>query len=81
MNLEEIDAWYEEKKQELLNQYVKELEEKIDRKKIEQEFNAKMKKIHEQYEKLFAKSQKHVKVKKEINKFTSFMDMISDMYK
>lgn len=61
MDYEEIDAWYEEQKQELVNEYVKALEEKKDRKEIEQEFKNKMKKIHKKYKILFDKNRKNRK--------------------
>lgn len=75
MNPEEIDAWYEEQKQELLNKYLKEIEEKKDRKKIEQEFNSNMQKIHKQYEKLYEKSKRQNEIKDRLKRITSIMNI------
>lgn len=81
MNNEELDAWYEEQKQQLLDQYVKRLEEKKSHKKVEEEFTNKIIKIHEKYEKLFEKHFKHKKTRESVNKFISFMNKISELYK
>ncbi len=81
MNQEEIDDWYEEQKQQLLNQYVKSLEEKKDHKKTEILFTNKLTKIHKQYEKLYKKYCKHKRIKKGTNKIISFMNKLSQMYR
>lgn len=80
MNPEEIDAWYEERKQELLNKYVKALEDKKDRKKIETEFNIEMDRLHQRYEAKYKRINMHPILKKDISKFNAFMNKLSDIY-
>jgi len=80
MDYEEIDAWYEEQKQRLLNEYIEGLEQGKDRKQLQADFEKRMKQLHQQYEKLSIKSLKQKKLKKGISKLTKFMDKIIFKY-
>jgi len=73
MDYEEIDAWYEQQKQELLDQYVKSLEEKKNNKKKEQEFTNKLVRLHKRYEKLFKKSKNGKKIKQGFKRLKSLI--------
>ena len=63
-NAEEIDAWYEDEKQRILNRYLKGLEEEKNRKHIQAVFSNDMKKLHREYEKRYATYKKHFSLKK-----------------
>jgi hypothetical protein len=75
---EELDVWYEEQKQILLNQFVKELEEKKGTKEREQIYHNQMIKLHAQYEKSYVKFANQNKLKKGIDKLVSALGKIGN---
>ena len=84
MNYEEVDAWYEEQKQRLLNEYINGLEQKKEHKQLKAEFEKGMKQVYDEYEKLSLKALKQnklSKVRKGLKKLTGIMHRISKIYK
>jgi len=76
MDYDEIDAWYEDQKQELLNQYIKDLEENREikvKQKIQEGYTNNLKKLHEEFKKRFEKFKKQNKRKDKIKKLKSLL--------
>ncbi len=66
MDEEQINEWYEEQKEILLERYIKELEDKKDKDKAEQKFKQGMHKIMRKYNDLMRKYLGKQKIKRKI---------------
>jgi hypothetical protein len=85
MSEEEVNAWYDEQKQRIFEDYLKAVEEnKIGEKgsiKEEQKFRREMQKIRQKYEIMFVNSLKPTQAKKYTKKIRQFMDDLIKIYK
>jgi len=75
MDGEEIDQWYEDEKQILMDKYTSDLENKRDRDEAATEFNEKMDELIQKYKTLMFKS---ISSDGKTNKFESFFASIKE---
>ncbi len=54
MDEEEIDAWYEERKDKLTERYRQKIDKSKDKEKLKKDYRSKMEALHRQYEKISA---------------------------
>ena len=81
MDEEDIDIWYDEEKEKALDEYMKAINEKKDKKEAEKKYKKKTKKLREKYEKLYEKSKNPSFVKKCLVKIKVFMDKLVELYR
>ncbi|HLG23424.1 MAG TPA: hypothetical protein VI564_00675 [Candidatus Nanoarchaeia archaeon] len=72
MDEDEINEWYEEEKEKILEEYTLKLEEKKDREKAESEYHEKLGKVMEKYNKLMLE-------KLEPKKQNKFNEMVEEL--
>ena len=80
MDEEDIDSWYDEEKEKLLEEYMKTLDGKKEKKEAEKKYKERMKKIREKYEMLYEKSKNPGFVKKCLVKIKAFIDNLAEKF-
>ncbi|MEA2036431.1 MAG: hypothetical protein U9O94_02905 [Nanoarchaeota archaeon] len=81
MEGEEVDAWYDEEKQRIFDNYLKNLGKNNDKEKLDKEYKKEMSDLRKKYITLYEKSKKPSITKKVSGKVNKFMDKLVNIYK
>ncbi len=81
MEEEEIDIWYNEKKEEALKQYLQDIEKNQNKKEAENKYKYKMQRYRQIYEKKYEKSKEKNFFVKYMEGIKEFMDKLASIYK
>lgn len=76
MDMEEIDAWYEEEKEKIFNVYLQNKESKKNHEKAEKLYKESMNKTRKKYSEMYEKSNKPNLIKKYSAKIKESMDKL-----
>ena len=76
MKEDEIDQWYEEEKQKVMDDYLKEIEDKSKKEKSEEKFHEMMSRLSWKYGHLMDKALLAKKKKKSSGKFSKILEKI-----
>ena len=78
MDESDIDAWYDEEKEKLLEEYMKALDGKKNKREAEGKYKEKTRKLRKKYKKLYEKSVHPGFVKKCLIKIRVFTDKLAE---
>ena len=81
MDEADIESWYDEEKEKALEKYMKDIDEKKNRKEAEKKYKEKTKKLRKKYARLYEKSRKPSFVKKCLDKIKEYMNKLVDIYR